>query len=76
MKELKFHPISISNYFRNKLVSNILNPKLGASTAKWSSHSTFEHWYTMPWAVSFRLGDNILFSDPSTTSIHYFMISI
>ena len=35
--------------------------RLGAWIAKWSSHSTFEHWCAMPWAMSSSLGDNKLF---------------
>ena len=49
---------------------------LGAWIVEWSLHLTREHWYAMPWAVRSSLGADNSFSDPSTTSTHYFMISI
>ena len=49
---------------------------MGAWIVKWYSHLTFVHWYAMPWAVSSSFGADNSFLDPSTTSTHYFMISI
>ena len=42
----------------------ILNLKLhgwGAWIAEWSLHSTFEHWYALPWAMSLPLVTTTLF---------------
>ena len=35
---------------------------MGAWIAEWSSHSTFEHWYAIPWAMRSILGDDYSFS--------------
>ena len=61
-------------YFKTKLMSFTLvdvilkslyglNLKFlkSAWIAEWSSHSTFEHWYATPWAMSSSLGDVKLF---------------
>ena len=46
----------------------------GAWIAEWSSHSTFEHWYTMPWAVSSSLGDGKIFFGPKHNIYALFII--
>ena len=64
-------------YFKTKLMSFTLvdvilkslyglNLKFlkSAWIAEWSSHSTFEHWYATPWAMSLSLGDVKLFFGP------------
>ena len=47
---------------------------MGAWIAEWSSHSTFEHWYAMPWAGSSSLGDDKLFFGPKHNIYAFFMI--
>ena len=37
---------------------------IGACIAEWSSHSTLEHRYDTPWAMSLSLGDIKLFFGP------------
>ena len=48
----------------------------GAWIAEWSSHSTLEHQYAMPWAVSSSLGDVKLFFGPKHNIYALFMILI
>ena len=47
---------------------------MGAWIAKWSSHSTFEHWYIAPWAASSSLGDIKLFFGPKHNIYALFII--
>ena len=46
----------------------------GAWIAEWSSHSTFEHRYATPWAVSSSLGDGKLFFGPKHNIYALFII--
>ena len=49
-------------------------PTISCWIAEWSSHSTFEHQYTTPWAVSLSLGDVKLFFGPKHNIYALFMI--
>ena len=46
----------------------------GAWIAEWSPHSTFEHQYATPWALSSSLGDIKLFFGPKHNIYALFII--
>ena len=55
----------MQKFFNSKLnIFNNCNMEdfRGAWIAEWSSHSTSEHWYAMPWAMRLILGDDYSFS--------------
>ena len=61
--------------FKDNILSDyLIQLKKGAWIVKWSSHSTFEHWYATPWAVRLSLGDDNLFFGPKNNIYALFMI--